>query len=272
MPHIARERYSELVDAKLRATIVKRVGVICNNRYEGSPKAGAVKVPVRDTEVTVADYNKKTGTAMTHGDTSFLTVNIDKDKAVNELIDGFDAESVPGHLVADRLDSAGYSLALQMETDASAELVTGGTAMDSTAALTKANIYDTLVDARTKLSETHVPTDGRWLLVSPETYALLLKSPEFIKASALGDAVVQTGAVGRVAGFTVFEDTTLGAKVDFIAGHPNWFTRIEEWSEPVAVNDLKGSGTFIGACAVQGRKIYAHKVTKAETVLVKSHA
>ena len=67
---------------------------------------------------------------MTHGDTSFLTVNIDKDKAVNELIDGFDAESVPGHLVADRLDSAGYSLALQMETDASAELVTGGTAMD----------------------------------------------------------------------------------------------------------------------------------------------
>ena len=244
MPHIARERYSELVDAKLRATIVKRVGVICNNRYEGSPKAGAVKVPVRDTEVTVADYNKKTGTTMTHGDTSFLTVNIDKDKAVNELIDGFDAESVPGHLVADRLDSAGYSLALQMETDASAELVTGGTAMDSTAALTKANIYDTIVDARTKLSETHVPTDGRWLLVSPETYALLLKSPEFIKASALG----------------------------FIAGHPNWFTRIEEWSEPVAVNDLKGSGTFIGACAVQGRKIYAHKVTKAQTVLVKSHA
>lgn len=143
--------------------------------------------------------------------------------------------------------------------------------MDSTAALTKANIYDTIVDARTKLSETHVPTDGRWLLVSPETYALLLKSPEFIKASALGDAVVQTGAVGRVAGFTVFEDTTLGEKVDFIAGHPNWFTRIEEWSEPVAVNDLKGSGTFIGACAVQGRKIYAHKVTKAQTVLVKSH-
>ena len=56
-----------------------------------------------------------------------------------------------------------------------------------------------------------------------------------------------------------------------MAGHPNWFTRIEEWSEPVAVNDLKGSGTYIGACAVQGRKIYAHKVTKAQTVLVKSH-
>lgn len=272
MPHIARERYSELVDAKLRATIVKRVGVICNNRYEGSPKAGAVKVPVRDTEVTVADYNKKTGSTMTHGDTSYLTVTIDKDKAVNELIDGFDVESVPGDLVADRLDSAGYSLALQMEQDASDELTTGGTALDDTAALTKSTIYEKIVDARTKLSTAHVPTEDRWLLVSPDVYALLLKSPEFIKASDLGDAVVQTGAVGRVAGFNVFEDTTLGDKVDFVAGHPNWFTRVEEWTEPVAVNDLKGSGTYIGACAVQGRKVYAHKVTKAAAILVKKHA
>lgn len=272
MPHTQQERYSNLVDLKLRSTLVKRVGVICNNRYEGSPKAGAVKVPIRDTEVAVADYNKKTGTTMTHGDTSYLTVNIDKDKAVNELIDGFDAQSVPGDLVADRLDSAGYSMALQMETDASAELVTGGTALRSTAALTKTNIYETIVDARTQLSTEHVPTDGRWLLAAPETYALLLKCPEFIKASALGDAVVQTGAVGRIAGFTVFEDSTLGEGVEFIVGHPNWFTRIEEWSVPVAVNDLKGSGSFIGAVAVQGRKIYAHKVTKAKTVLVKKKA
>lgn len=43
---------------------------------------------------------------------------------MNEIIDGFDAESVPGQLVADRLDSAGYSLALQADTDGSVELTT----------------------------------------------------------------------------------------------------------------------------------------------------
>lgn len=272
MPHESQTRYSNLVDIKLRAQLVKRVGVICNNRFEGTPKAGAVKVPVRDTEVTVNDYDKKTGAEMTHGDTSYLTVTIDKDKSVNELIDGFDAESVPDKLVADRLDSAGYSLALQMETDASAELNSGGTALDNTTALTKSTIYESIVDTRTKLSTEHVPTEGRWLLVAPETYALLLKCPEFIKASALGDAVVQTGAVGKVAGFLVFEDTTLGENVEYIAGHPNWFARIEEWAVPVAVNDLKGSGSFIGACAVQGRKIYAHKVTKPKTILIKKKA
>ena len=55
MAHEAQVRYSNLVDLKLRKTLVKKVGVICNNRYEGSPKAGSVKVPVRDTEVAVND-------------------------------------------------------------------------------------------------------------------------------------------------------------------------------------------------------------------------
>lgn len=176
MAHTAQERYSNLVDMKLRATLVKRSGVICNTRYEGSPKAGAVKVPVRDTEVAVSDYNKKTGSTMTSGDTTYLPVTIDKDKVVNELIDGFDAASVPDNLVADRLDSAGYSLALQMEQDASAELTTSGTAFGTTTALTEKTIYASIVDARTKLSETNVPTAGRcqqytgkhhWRVVDP---------------------------------------------------------------------------------------------------------
>ena len=78
MAHASQERYSALVDAKLRATLVTRDNTIFNNRYEGSPKAGSVKVPVRDTEVAVNDYNKQTGAELTGGDTTYLTVNIDK--------------------------------------------------------------------------------------------------------------------------------------------------------------------------------------------------
>ena len=139
----------------------------------------------------------------------------------------------------------------------------------TTTALTEKTIYGNVVDARTKLSTVHVPTEGRWLLVSPDTYGLLLKSPEFIKASDLGDAVVQTGAVGKIAGYTVFEDSTLGENVEYVAGHPNWFAVIDEWAVPVHLQDLSGSGDFIGASAVQGRKVYAYKVTKGQTILVK---
>lgn len=272
MAHTLQERYSQLVDLKLRATLIKKDGVIFNNRYEGNPTAGAVKIPVRDTETTVGTYDKQDGATMTHGSTSYLTVTVDKDYAVNELIDGYDAAAVPDNLVADRLDSAGYSLALQMEKDATATLEDAATRLEDTTALTSETAYEAIVDVRTKMSKAYVPNDGRrWLLASPETYGLLLKDKDhFIHATALGDQVIATGAVGKIAGFLVFEDSTLSATTEFIAGHPDWCARVKEWQTPVEVVDLKGSGKWIGASAVQGRKVYAHKVTKASTLFLKA--
>lgn len=58
MAHTAQDRYSDLVLAKLRAELVLADGFVFNNDYEGDPKAGAVKVPTRDTEVTVSSYDK----------------------------------------------------------------------------------------------------------------------------------------------------------------------------------------------------------------------
>lgn len=236
-------------------------------------KAGKVKVPVRDTEVAVADYSKTDGAGATHGDTSYIDVTVDKDKAVNEIIDGFDAAAVPDNLVADRLDSAAYSMALQIEKDATTVLEAQATTFGDTSALSPETIYGTIVDVRTAMSKAHIPNDNRrWLLVSPETYALILKSPEFVRATQLGDAVVQTGAQGRIAGFNVFEDTTLSETTDFIAGHPDWCTRVNEWGVNVHLQDLSGSGKYIGASAVQGRKIYAHAVTKKKVLQIKKHA
>ncbi|MCQ2485823.1 MAG: hypothetical protein MJ168_10895 [Clostridia bacterium] len=273
------DRYGSLVDAKLRYTIVQKVGSVWNNKYEGNPKAGAVKIPVRDTEATVAAYSKTAGAAKTFTNGSFATLNITKDYAVNEVIDNYDVASVPDNIVADRVDSAGYSLALQINTDATAALIDGGTESSDTAALTKTTVYDAIVDARTALSTAKVPAQGRYILVTPTVMALLIKSPEFIAASNLGDEVKESGAVGRIAGFTVFEDATLaGIKskatndVEFIAGHPDWCCRVEEWAVEPHVQDLNGSGDYIGACAVQGRKIYDHMVTKAAAVYIKAHA
>lgn len=116
MPHIAQERYSSLVDEKLRATLVTKDNLIFNPRYEGNPKAGKVKVPVRDTEVEVKKYDKQKGAAISAGSTTYFDINIDTDEAVNEMIDGFDAQSVPDGITAERLDSAGYSLGLSMDT------------------------------------------------------------------------------------------------------------------------------------------------------------
>lgn len=266
MAHASQVRYSDLVLAKLRAELVLADGFVFNNDYEGDPTAGSVKIPVRDTETTVSDYNKASGVNLETGTTTYDTLLIDKDKAVNELIDGFDAAAVPDNLVADRLDSAGYSLARQIDIDGATALLSGGTVVNI-ASLTKDNIYANIIDIRTAMSKANVPDDGRrYLLVTPDTFALILKSPEFISASDLGDAVKQNGILGKIGGFLVKEWNDSTANLAMIAGHPRFATRAAEWKVGVHVQDLSESGTYIGACAVQGRRVYGHKVLRAAAV------
>ena len=93
MAHASQERYSALVDAKLRATLVTRDNTIFNNRYEGSPKAGKVKIPVRDTEVAVKAYDKANGVDADAGTTTYLDLDIDNDEAAGNRIPSLAAGS-----------------------------------------------------------------------------------------------------------------------------------------------------------------------------------
>ena len=273
MAHANQERWSKLVDAKLRNQLVTRDNYIFNNRYEGDPKAGKVKIPVRDTEVSVKDYNKATGIDPEAGTTTYLELNIDQDEAVNELIDGFDAASVPDGIVADRLDSAGYSLGLSIDKK-SIE------ALQAKTATTEANAYKLALEAKRVLSRKGVPADGRFMIVSPEYLEVLMLDEHFIKRGDLSQEMVQAGVAGKIAGFNVFESnnmdyenttrvTSKKTTTEFIAGHPNWCHRVMEWQVPVHLQDLAGSGKYIGASAVQGRKVYGIKVSKPQTLYIK---
>lgn len=282
MAHTLQERYSSLVDQKLRASLVTRDNYIFNTRYEGDPKAGKVKIPVRDTEVTVSDYSKSDGVTAATGSTTYKDLSINKDKAVNELIDGFDAAAVPDNLIADRLDSAGYALSLEMDKDSInlLETATGANVATTKTAATATTAYKEILAAKTYLSRKGVPNQGRWLIVSPEFHAILMQDDTFIRQGDLSQEMKNAGAVGSVAGFAVFEssmlmvdNTTVTASkkttTEFIAGHPNWCHRVEEWSVPVHLQDLNGSGKYIGASAVQGRKIWGSLVSKPQTLYIK---
>lgn len=280
--HALQERWSALVDAKLRQTLVTRDNYIFNTNYEGNPKAGKVKIPVRDTEVTVKDYDKASGVDLETGTTTYMDLDIDQDKAVNELIDGYDAAAVPDNLVADRLDSAGYSLALEMDKKCInvLETTSGVNICATKTAATEETAYKEILAAKTYLGRTGVPQDGRWLIVSPEFMSVLMMDDHFIRQGDLSQELKNAGAVGSVAGFAAYESNNLmfenttavsGKKTttEFIAGHPNWCHRVQEWAVDVHSQDLSGSGKYIGATAVQGRKIYGVKVSKPQTVYIK---
>ena len=267
MAHTLQERYSALVLAKLRNSQVLKDGVVFNNDYEGNPTAGAVKIPVRDIEVVVGDYNKATGINPGTGTTTYQTLTINKDKAVNEIIDGYDAAGVPDNLVADRLDSAGYSLAKTIDTDGATELLTNGTPYNAPT-VTSSTIYDLVVNVRTAMSKANVPNDGRrYILVTPDAYALMLKDKDnFIRQGDMSQAIKATGAIGQYAGFNVYEWNDSTANLLFIAGHPKFATRVNEWSVGIKLVDLDGDANFVGASAVKGRMVYAHKVLRAAAV------
>ena len=269
--HEPQERYSNMVLAKLRKTSV--FTSLFNNRYEGTPTAGAVKIPVRDTEVEVGDYDKVNGGDLKTSSTTYKTLPIDKDKYVNELIDGYDAASVPDNLVADRLDSAGYSMGISLDSELIALLVAEGTASEDTAKLTKSTVYDSVVDEVAALKKKGLRPEELWLAVTNETYALFLKSPEFVKASDLGDKVVQNGQVGRINGIDVYETNNIpdDSNVEYIIGNRVFCHFVDEWKTQVGINDLK-DGKHIGASAVQGRRVYGDMISRPETVTIKKKA
>ena len=221
------------------------------------------------------------------GTTTYMDLDINIDEAVNELIDGYDAASVPDGIVAERLDSAGYSLGLSMDRKSIDALeacgTNSGTATVSSTktACTETTAYKEALAAKRTLSRKGVPNDGqRWMLVSPEYLEVLLQDDHFVKQGDLSQELVQRGAVGKIAGFTVyetnnmdFESTTRVASkkttTEFICGHPNWCHRVSEWQVAVHLQSLDGSGKYIGASAVQGRKVYGLKVSKPQTLYIK---
>ena len=276
MAHANQERWATLVDAKLRNQLVTRDNLIFNSRYEGDPTSGKVKIPVRDTEVAVKEYDKANGIAAEAGTTTYLDLNIDHDEAVNELIDGYDADSVPDDIVADRLDSAGYSLALSIDKKS----IAGATISATKTAATESNAYKLALEAKRVLGRKGVPAEGRFLIASPEYLEVLMLDEHYIKQGDLSQELVQQGVVGRIAGFNVFESnnmdyesttrvTSKKTTTEFIAGHPNWCHRVMEWQVAIHLQDLSGSGKYIGASAVQGRKVYGLKVSKPQTLYIK---
>lgn len=80
-------------------------------------------------------------------------------------------------------------------------------------------IYPLMVKAGANLSKFNVPRRGRWMVIDPDTYALLLNdTTHFIRATELGDRVVTSGMlganeapgfVGQCAGFDIYESNAV---------------------------------------------------------------
>ena len=244
---------------------------IANTEVEGAVGFETVKVYVNDL-ATIDDYVPGTGLSVSQDGSSYVDINTTKEKAVNELLDGYTVETAPADLVASRLEAALVKMGEQMDTDAFTTMVADGTVASAAGtgnAPTVANIYDEILALKLALDNAKAPRTGRFLIVTPEVENLLLDTDsKIILNTARGDEILTEGFVGRLLGFDIFSTVLLPDGTNAIAGQLRGFAFKEGWKIPPRRQNLDGSGQFIGDSAVQGRIAYVYGAVRPTLIQV----
>lgn len=263
--HERQERFANAIVKLMRPSL--KIRSTFARDYEGSPVAGAVKVPVRNTDVEITDYDVKNGVALSQSATTYINVPVDNHKALNELIDGYEASAVPDNLTAQRLESGAYSIAKTLEADAIAKLLTGtpSTQEDCTAE----NVYANIVKDIAILAKKGIDKERMYVAIDYATETLLLTDEKYSNtASQIGAELAREGVVNKINGVKVIVQD-LGDAAEYIVYGIDWCQAIDEWQVAPAINNL-ADGAHIGASALQGRMVYADTVTNKEAVIVKT--
>ncbi len=274
MPTGARQivGFSQISEKVLgQASIIRSVA---NLEVEGTVGFETVKVYVNDL-ATIANYVPGTGISISNDGSSYVDIDNKKEKAINELLDGYTVETAPADLVASRLEAALVQMGEQMDTDALAQMVADGTVAVSGSGPKPlvTTIYADILGLKKQLDLAKAPREGRFLIVTPEMENLLLNTDsKVILNTQRGDGIITDGFIGRVAGFDVFSTVLLPAGTNMVAGQRRGFAFKEGWKIPPRRQNLDGSGTFIGDSAVQGRIAYVYGAVRPTLIQINNGA
>lgn len=185
---------------------------VVNRDYEGEIKKMGDTVHINTIgAVTIGTYTQNTDFSSGPETlaTTDQTLTIDQAKYFNFQVDDIDAAQAAGDIMDKAMTRAAYGLA-----DASDKYIAGilAGAADTTnlvsssaVALTASNVYENVVKMRTILDKANVPTAGRWLVIPPEMYALILLDDRFVKTGGeMAEGILRTGLVAQAAGFDIY--------------------------------------------------------------------
>lgn len=254
---------------------------VVNRDYEGDIKKMGDTVHINTIgAVTIGTYTQNTDFSSGPETlaTTDQTLTIDQAKYFNFQVDDIDAAQAAGDIMDKAMTRAAYGLA-----DASDKYIAGilaGAAdttnlVSSTAvALTSTNVYENVVKMRTILDKANVPTAGRWLVIPPEMYALILLDDRFVKTGGeMAEGILRTGLVAQAAGFDIYlsnncVSATVSEKVTYtITGGVDSAATYAE--QIVSTEAYRPEKRF--ADAVKGLHVYGAKVVdKAQLACLKA--
>jgi len=266
--HKRRETYATEVLAMAKAKV--NIYEDFSTDYEIDGATGAIKVPTRDAQVTISDYDILNGVELTQSATDYVDLPVDKNYAINELIDGYEAEAVPDNIRANRIEAAGYSLGLKKENMAINALVNNGTTSSDTTALTEQTAYKKIAAEVSNMKKRNMEVAQMRIVIDADTELLLLTDDKFANTSGqLGAELIREGVIGKINGVPVKTNYLLPEGVEFVIYDKRFIQKYEVWAVEPTIKDINDD-KHIGASHLVGREVGGLKVTNALGVQVKT--
>lgn len=253
----------------LQKTLVFGQAGVMNRDYEGDIRGFGDTVRIHAIgPVTVAEYTRNTDIAgpETLADAE-TTLTINRARYVNFQIDDVDRAQQMPRLMDAAMREAAYALADEADTYLASlwQQVATSNFIGSEASpvvLTANSLYERLVDLGVVLDEANAPRAGRFCILPPWCYGLLLKDDRFVKAGTVtSDRVLRNGEVAQATGFTIYISNNVAhvnqTKYKIIAGVPMAWTfaqqirEVEAYRHPLRFAD-----------AVKALHLYGAKVTR----------
>jgi N4-gp56 family major capsid protein len=262
----------------LRENLVFGQPGIINRDYEGDIAQYGDTVHIGHlVRPTIGTYTKNSTTIAPQTlVTTDDTLVIDQSKYFAFEVDDVDARQVRdgGQLLNRAAEDSAYGLAEVVDNFlASAMTTAAGNVLTPGAAATSDAAYKILLALKLKLDKAKVPTAGRYAIVSPEFYSLILQDTRFIYANQYGSTdPIRNGEVGAILGFSVMVSLNLpqgtagtgGAVSNFVvAGHQIATTYAEQINK---VEAYRPQNSF--ADAIKGLHLYGAKVARPEALAV----
>lgn len=256
----------------LRKALVYGQPGIINRDYEGEIKAAGNSVKIHNFgAISIFDYEKNTDMPAPETLTDEeLTLTISQSKGFNFQIDDIDKAQQNPKIMAAAMSDAAYRLADAADKFIASLYVDSGTQIGTDAAPvipTKLTAYDLLVDMAVALTEKNVPKEGRFAIVPPWLYGLLLKDDRFVKSGTASAAdTLKNGEIGEASGLTVLQSNNVpsnaGAKYKILAGHNMAWSFADQISKVEAYRPEKRFGD-----AVKGLHVYGAKVVRPDSLV-----
>lgn len=245
-------------------------GAPCVNRnYEGEISQYGDTVHITSiADPTILTYTKDTDLTVQVLTDSEQLLLIDQAKAFAFEIDDIDDRQVRsgGALMTEAAQRAAFGLRDVTDQYVAGLMKAGTNASNALGAITVSttptDAYDkVLVPMSVKLDEANVPTEGRFVVVTPAFYGKLLLDGRFIKANESGGAGLHNGNVGDAAGFRIFKSNNAPAGATtgkmIIAGSNIATSYAEQISKVEAFRPEKRF-----ADALKGLHLYGAKVVR----------